>query len=42
MDERTQAAYDAMDDIQPEDLTPMGDNALESMAELNNGCGDDN
>ena len=30
-----QQVYDMMDDIKPDDLTPMGDNALESLAELN-------
>ena len=35
MDDRTQQAYDIMDDIQPDDTTPMGDNLLEAIAELN-------
>jgi len=37
MDERTQTAYDTMDDIQPDDKTPMGDNLLDSIKELNEG-----
>lgn len=38
MDEKTAAAYETMDDIGPDELTPMGDNYLQSIKELNEGC----